>query len=114
MPRKERKGKKKKEVRKANHNESRDEGCMKLTLQARNKIPALEKGSIDKYIAESQQIREQIPDTGYSVPAPMKCATLIRGSNLTDTQVHPIASRLSIRAVDLEEQTVEASRTSKT
>ena len=45
---------------------------------------------------------------GYSVPAPVKCATLIRGLNLTETQVHLIASRLSIRVVVLEEQTVEA------
>ena len=37
----------------------------------------------------------------------MECGALIRGLNLTDTEVHPIASRLSIRAVDREEQTVE-------
>ena len=45
---------------------------------------------------------------GYSVSAPVKCATLIRGLNLTETQVHLIASKLSIGAVDLEGQTVEA------
>jgi hypothetical protein len=38
----------------------------------------------------------------------MKCDTLIRGLNLTDTQVHLIASKLSIGAADLEEQVVEA------
>ena len=43
MSRKERKGEKKKKVRKANHSESSDEGCMKFTLQARNKVPTLEK-----------------------------------------------------------------------
>ena len=64
--------------------------------------------SIDKYIAEAQQIWEQIADMGYAVPAPMKCATLIRGLNLTETQVHLIASKLSVRATDLEEQTVDA------
>ena len=64
--------------------------------------------SIDKYIAEAQQIWEQISDLGYSVPAPMKCASLIRGLNLTETQVHLIASKLSIGAIDLEEQTVDA------
>ena len=64
--------------------------------------------SVDKYISEAQQIWEQIDDLGYSVPAPMKCATLIRGLNLTDTQVHLIASKLSIGAADLEDQVVEA------
>ena len=64
--------------------------------------------SIDRYIAEAQQVWDQIKDLGYSVPAPMKCATLIRGLNLTDTQVHLIASKLSIGAADLEEQVVEA------
>ena len=64
--------------------------------------------SIDKYIAEAQQIWEQIADLGYSVPAPMKFATLIRGLNLTETQVHLIASKLSVGAIDLEEQTVDA------
>ena len=67
--------------------------------------------SIDKYIAEAQQVWEQIADLGYSVPAPMKCASLIRGLNLTETQVHLIASKLSIGAIDLKEQTVEAIKT---
>ena len=38
----------------------------------------------------------------------MKCATLIRGLNLTDTQVHLIASKLTIGADDLEDQTIDA------
>ena len=42
------------------------------------------------------------------VSAPMKCATLIRGLNLTGTQVHLIASKLSIGADDLEDQTIDA------
>ena len=37
----------------------------------------------------------------------MKCATLIRGLNLTDTEVHLIASKLSIGADDLEDQTID-------
>ena len=64
--------------------------------------------SIDKYIADAQQVWEQIADLGYSVPAPMKCALLIRRMKLTETQVHLIASKLSIGAIDLEEQTVYA------
>ena len=170
---KEKKKEKKKKVRKVNHSESSDEGCMKVILQARTKVPTLEKGmthakhkicadmwgnamkklgkdrlvckdgvtnflqvldtkllktefvrcielddkhttikhqegwSIDKYIAEAQQNWEQIADMGYSVPVPVKCATPIRGLNLTEMQVHLIGSRLSIRAVDLEGQTVE-------
>ena len=44
---------------------------------------------------------------GYSVPAPRKCATLIRGLNLAETQVHLIASKLSVGATDLEEQMVD-------
>ena len=204
-PKKEKKGGKKKKARKMNSSESSDEGCTRFTLQARTKVPTIEKGmtyakyktnvdmwkhamkgcmseksmgmallqslpnednrggikeqawkklgeaeltckdgvdnllqflkkkllktdfvrcielndkhtaikhqegwSIDKYIAEAQQIWEQIADMGYAVPAPMKCATLIRGLNLTETQVHLIASKLSVRATDLEEQTVDA------
>ena len=49
---------------------------------------------------------------GPSVSAPVECATHIRGLNQTDTQVHSIASRLSIRAVDREEQTVEGIKAS--
>ena len=63
-------------------------------------------------IPEDENEEADEPDTGHSVPAPMECATLIRGLNLTDTQVHPIASRLSIRAVDREEQTVEGIKAS--
>merc|ERR1711954_343260 len=67
-------------------------------IELKNKHTAIkhqEGWSIDMYIAEAQQIWEQIADLGYSVPAPMKCATLIRGLNLTETQVHLIASKLS-------------------
>ena len=44
VSRKERKREKKKKARKVNHSESSDEGCTKFTLQARNKVPTLEKG----------------------------------------------------------------------
>ena len=44
VSRKERKREKKKKVRKVNHSESSDEGCTKFTLQARTKVPTLEKG----------------------------------------------------------------------
>ena len=44
VPRKEKKGEKKKKVRKVSHSESSDEGCTKFTLQARTKVPTLEKG----------------------------------------------------------------------
>ena len=64
--------------------------------------------SIDKYIAEAQQIWAQMKDLGCSVPATMKCATLIRGLNLPEMQVHLIASKLRIGATDLEKQTVDA------
>ena len=64
--------------------------------------------SVDKYIAEAQQIWDQLGELGCPVSAPMKCATLIRGLNLTDTQVHLIASKLSIGADDLEDQTIDA------
>ena len=48
--------------------------------------------SINKYIAEAQQIWDQMEELSCPVSAPMKCATLIRGLNLTGTQVHLIAS----------------------
>ena len=64
--------------------------------------------SIDKYIAEAQQIWDQMEELSCPVSAPMKCATLIRGLNLTGTQVHLIASKLTIGADDLEDQTIDA------
>ena len=63
-------------------------------------------------IPEDKNEEADEPDTGHSVPAPMEGTTLIQGLNQTDTQVHPIASRLSIRAVDREEQTVEGIKAS--
>ena len=66
-----------------------------------------EKELLDKDIAEAKQICKQIADIGYSIPGPMRCIPLIRGLNLTETEVHSIASKLSIKAVDREEQAVE-------
>ena len=71
-------------------------------------IKQLQGWSIDKYIAEAQTIWDQIAELGYCVPAPMKCATLIRGLNLTETQVHLISSKISLRAADLEDQVIDA------
>ena len=63
--------------------------------------------SVDKYIAEAQEIWDQMGELGWPVPAHMKCAALIRGLNLTGTEVHLIASKLSIEADDLEDQTID-------
>ena len=90
-----------KDLEERNSSDSSDEEFLNSTSESGQRQKRLKTISV-------RGSEEEGMDLGYSVPVPMKCDTLIRGMNLTDTQVLHIASKFNIGATDLEEQVVDA------